>query len=85
MKRFVRANDETGLWEVRQGNCLLAAFDGESLACELAASPMLLDACRHVMAALEREYTDPEAWKVNVLDLADELADVITKAEGRSN
>ncbi len=47
--RFVRANDETGLWEVRQGNCLIVALESESMAQELAAAPELLELLKHAV------------------------------------
>lgn len=44
--RIVRANDETGVWDVLQDGMWLVAFESESLAYEFAAAPELLEACQ---------------------------------------
>ena len=41
--RQVVANDNTGKWEVWQGGAILASFDSESLAVELASAPNLFE------------------------------------------
>ena len=51
--RIVRANDDTGLWDVLQDGMWLVAFESESLAYEFAAAPELLDSLQECVDAVE--------------------------------
>ena len=87
--REVKANDDTGRWEVFQhdvdgSRCWLATFESESWAYEFAAAPDLLEACEAAEQLLAAAQEHDPAWRLDtrVDGVRDMARAALAKAKG---
>lgn len=79
--RKVKPNDNSGMWDVKEGRLLLASFESESLAKEFAAAPDLLEAAQQMLTHMQLIGSGQQPLMSNA-EACELLGTAIAKATG---